>query len=96
MDDPLIKINQIGDLFSRYKKRLKPPQLSIEKITYRVIEDVTPLKIPLKKIKYTVGTKTLSINVPSVVKSELTFYKKDILKALENELGINNSPKHLF
>lgn len=96
MDDPLIKINQIGDLFSRYKKRLKPPQFSIEKTTHKVIEEVTPLKIPLEKIKYTVSTKTLAINVPSIVKSELSFYKKDILKALENELGINNSPKHIF
>ena len=89
-------MKKIGSLFDRYRKILVPPQASVEKITAEIICDLTPLQVTAKQVTYSVGTKTLSLQIPSVLKSELNRYKETILKQLQKELGIKNCPKTIL
>ncbi len=89
---PSKKFTQISDLFSIYKKRLRPPQASIEQVCFEVIQEVTPFKIPKESIVFTVSTRTISIQAPSIVKSELSFYYDEIKKQLQAKLGAAHAP----
>lgn len=87
------KMKQIGDLFERYRTRIKAPQASVEKVCVEVIKDVTGYTVTIKQVTYTVATRTLSIQVPSVLKTELKFHYATILQTLEKRLGTTTSPK---
>ncbi len=87
------KMKQIGDLFERYRIRIKAPQASVEKVCVEVINEVTGYSITVKQVTYTVATRTLSIQVPSILKSELKFHYSIILKTIETRLGVEGSPK---
>ena len=89
------KFTQLSDLFSVYKQRLKPPQSSVEQVCFEVIQEVTKLKIPREAIVYTVSTRTISIQVPSVVKTELAFKYDEIKKQLQVKLGVANAPLYI-
>jgi len=89
-------MKRLGDLFARYKKTLKAPQASIEKEALVVIEEVTTIKLSIDQINYTVSTRTLALNIPSVVKSELRLKQKNILQELETRLGRDSAPKTIL
>jgi len=90
--DPTFDTNQLGNLLERYKKVLKPPQASMEKECLEVIKEITTLELNPKQIKYTVGTKTISITAPSILRSELKRSHPEIIKALQKRLGAQNAP----
>ncbi|MCA9359906.1 hypothetical protein KC850_02610 [Candidatus Kaiserbacteria bacterium] len=90
------KMKQVGDLFSKYKTLLKPPQSSVEKACSEAILKVTGHCIDKEKISYTVSTKTIHLMVPSVLKTELRFKNNEILKELEGVLGKDSVPKIIF
>ena len=87
------KMSHIGDLFDRYKKRFKAPQASVEKVCIKIIKDVTNFDLKTDQVKYTVSTRTIYLQVPSILKTELKFHYKTILKNLEYELGKETTPK---
>lgn len=87
-----INIQPLNILLERYRKKIKPPQSSIEKECLAVIHELTPLKLSQEQISYTVSTKTVYINAPSVLKSELQFYQTDIIRALRKRLGEQSAP----
>lgn len=89
-------MKHLSSLFERYQKILIPPQASVEKRTAEIICEITPLQVTQKQVAYNVGTKTLSLQVPSIIKSELQHHKVAILKQLEQELGVKNCPKVLL
>ena len=89
-------MKHLSTLFDRYKKILVPPQASVEKRVAELITEITPFTITQKQVKYSVGSKTISLQVPSVLKSELNHHKAAILKQLETEMGIKNCPKTIF
>lgn len=89
-------MKRIGDLFEKYRTHLKAPQASVEKECVAVIKEVTGFDIPLEQVVYTVSSRTLSLQVPSVVKSELRFKHEIILKKLSDRLGRENAPKTIF
>lgn len=90
------KMKNIGDLFERYKKHFKAPQASVEKACSESIFKVTNFEVKKESIKYTVSTKTISLNLPSVLKSEIKFKHKEILSDLEETLGKEECPKIIF
>ncbi len=92
---PSSKFTQISDLFSVYKQRLKPPQSSVEQVCYEVIKEVTKLPLSRESVVYTVSTRTISIQAPSLVKTELSFHYDEIKKQLQNKLGVGNAPLHI-
>ena len=89
-------MKKVGDLFERYKKRFIAPQASVEKLCSEVIKEITGFEISADKISYTVSSKTLSLNVPSILKSELKFHHSKILETMKEKLGERGSPKNIF
>jgi len=91
-----MQMKHVSSLFDRYRTLLVPPQASVEKRTAEIICELTPLQVTASQITYSVGSRTLSLQVPSVVKSELQRHKSAILAQLEKEMGVKNSPKTIF
>jgi hypothetical protein len=90
------KMKQISDLFEKYRTRFKAPQATVEKACAKAISEITGFSIDLEQISYTVSTRTISLQVPSVVKSELKFHYETILKKLESELGKKGAPERII
>jgi hypothetical protein len=88
-----MEMKHLGSLFDRYRKILVPPQASVEKRVAEIICELTPLTITKEQVSYSVGSKTIALKVPSILKSELQHHKTAILGRLESEMGIKNSPK---
>ena len=86
-------MKHVGSLFENFQKRFTPPQASVEKRVAEIICEITPLQIKPEQVKYTVSNKTISLQVPSILKSELQHHKTAVLSRLESEMGIKNSPK---
>ena len=91
-----MEMKKLSSLFERYQKILVPPQASVEKRVAEIICEITPLQIKPEQVSYSVGSKTISLKVPSVLKSELQHHKATILARLESEMGIKNSPKTIL
>jgi hypothetical protein len=89
-------MKQLGDLFLKYKTHFKAPQASVEKECVAVIKEVSGFIITSDQVTYTVSTRTISLRVPSVFKSELRFHQQAILRELENRLGKDGCPKTLL
>jgi hypothetical protein len=87
------KMKTVGDLFEKYRKLLKPPQASVEKECLEVIGEVTGFDLSDYKITYTVSTRTISLGVPSILKTEIKFNQEKILNQLKVNLGEANCPK---
>lgn len=90
------KMRKLGDLFDKYKTRFKAPQATVEKACAAAILKVTGFTITAECISYTVATKTISLAVPSLLKSELKLRQVEILKELQDSLGKNEAPKIIF
>jgi len=91
-----MEMKKLSSLFERYKKTLVPPQSSVEKRVAEIICELTPLTIKPEQVSYSVGNKTISLQVPSIIKSELQYHKATILGRLESEMGIKNCPKTIL
>lgn len=87
---------RIGSLFEKYQKNLKPPQRTIEKACQEVIVEMLNITIGVEQIKYTTTTKTLYIQVPGVLKSEIKMSAKEILERLKERLGASGTPTTLI
>jgi hypothetical protein len=90
------KMKTVGDLFEKYRKLLKPPQASVEKECLETIKKVTGFDLSDYKITYTVSTKTVSLGVPSVLKTEIKFHQEKILNQLKVNLGETNCPERII
>lgn len=87
------KMTRVGDLFLKYQTTLQAPQASVEKACVVAIKEVAGFVVSQDCVTYTVATRTISLRVPSVLKSELQFYTEKILARLEQELGAKSVPK---
>ncbi len=90
------KMKRVGDLFAKYRTRFKPPQATVEKACVLTIKEVSGFDVTTDQIIYNVSTKTLSLQIPSILKSELRLKFPVILKALENKLGKNEAPSTIL
>lgn len=91
-----MELKKIDSLLANFQKRFTPPQASVEKRVAEIICEITPLQIKPEQVKYSVGTKTISLQVPSVLKSELQHQKTAILDRLVGEMGVKNAPKNIL
>ena len=88
-------MKHISDLFARHKKNLKPPQGVVVKEFVLVVKQVLGFDIKVEHCSYVVSTKTLHLNVPSVLKSEILRQKERVMSELKKQLG-NNSPQQIL
>lgn len=86
-------MKRLGDLFERYRTHFKAPQATIEKEFINVVKDVTGFTLSANQVTYTVSTRTISLQAPSLIKSELKFHHTAILQKLVEQLGKDGSPK---
>jgi hypothetical protein len=86
---------KIGSLFEKYQKTLKPPQKTIEKACREVIFELTNITLTPEQVRYTVSTKTIYIQAPSILKNELKLRSQEILEALQKQLR-GSSPSHFL
>ena len=92
---PPAAMKSIGSLFDKYRTHFKPPQASVEKEAVAVINDITGFKLVESQVKYSVATKTLSLQLPSILRTEVLFKKQQILDQLQKNLGKDGSPQVL-
>lgn len=84
--------SQIGNLLLRYKKHIRPPQASVEKDCIEVIKEITGFQLKVDQVTYTVSNKTVHLQIPSVLKSEIKAQYPIILLTLKNRLTAAHSP----
>lgn len=89
-------MKRVGDLFESYKTRFKAPQATVEKTFVVVTKEVTGFTLTESQVSYTVSNRTISLGVPSILKSELSFHYEAILQQLERKLGKDGCPKKIF
>ncbi len=89
-------MKKIGDLFDKYRTRIKAPQASVEKECIQVIKEVTGFELTNNQVTYTVSTRSICLHVPSVLKTELRFHNTAILQKLQDRLGKDGCPNIIF
>lgn len=89
-------MKQIGSLFDVYRKKLKPPQASVEVRAAEIIAEITGLSIQSSHLSYSPATRTLRLQAPSVLRSEVLKRKLAVLQALSSLLGEQHCPKELI
>lgn len=94
--NPGDNIQQLGNLIERYKKILKPPQSSVEKVAIEVIKKQFGISLQPTQLSYTVASKILVIKAPSLIRSELMRQSSEIIHELKQRLGEHNSPTTLL
>jgi hypothetical protein len=87
------EIVAVKDLFEKYRKTLQAPQKTVELEAIRVIGELTNITLKENQVSYTVSTRVLSINAPSVIKQELKFKHTELLSELKKRLGTKSSPQ---
>lgn len=87
---------KVGSLFEKYQKNLKPPQRTVEKACQETILEVLNITIATEQITYTVSTRTVYVQVPSILKNEIKMNANEILTALRERLGVQGTPTTLL
>ncbi len=87
------ELTKLSSLFDKYKKNLKAPQKTVIDVTVEVVYDVVGFKIDPKKCLYNVSTKTLSLNISSLLKQEIKTHEVEIMNHLKGRLGEHSTPK---
>lgn len=89
-------MKQLSSLFAAYKKKLQPPQSSVEKVAVTVIQDVTKLPVTSDYVVvYTPASRVLRLQAPSIIKTEVLQHKAAIMTRLRAELGEAGCPTDL-
>ncbi len=90
------QLKPIDSLFDKYKKTLRAPQGSVVKEFVEIVEDILGIRIASDQVRYTVGTKTLSVSVSGPLKSEIKLREVEILTHLSGRLGPQSAPKTIL
>jgi hypothetical protein len=85
-------IKQVGDLFAKYQKILKPPQASVEKEFVVVVKELVGVTLQAEQVTYKVATRTIGLTAPGVIKTEIRFKQQQVLEELTRRLGEGNQP----
>lgn len=88
-------MKRLGDLFERYQKRLVPPQASVEKVVIETIKTKFNFDVSQDKCSYNLATRTVHLNIPGILKTEIFLQKKELLQALKDRLG-KNAPTQII
>ncbi len=89
-------ITKVSDLFSKYKQLLKAPQGSVITAFIEVVDEMFHISVQKSQYSYSLQTKTLSIRVSGMIKSEITLQKKKILSRMAEKLGEKSTPKEIL
>ena len=77
------EVVKVGDLFSKYKQKLRAPQKVVIQCFIEVIEDIFEYTIPENQVRYSVASGTLKLTTNSQLKTEILLQKEVILKHMK-------------
>lgn len=90
-------IVKVSNLFEKYKRVLRAPQKTV------ITEFVTAVRsilgeVPLseRQCAYAPRTRTLTLTVPGMLKTEILLQKREILKKMSATLGEKNAPHEIL
>lgn len=83
----------LSNVLSLYKDRFKPPQASVEKVFIQVVQEVTGFSLKPNQVNYSVGNKIISLQVSSLIKTELKSKQQAIVERLVEVLPKQDVPK---
>lgn len=86
-------MKRVGDLFEKYRTKFKAPQATVKKECIIIIKEVSGFDIKIEQIEYSVNTRTVSLQISSLLKSELSFHYPQIILLLNQKLGSDVAPK---
>ncbi len=89
-------IVKISDLFKKYTDVLKAPQGTVVQAFIEVIYDVLGVRVEKDQCTYTVSSKTLTVQVPGMIKSEIKLQKGTIMKKMAEKIGEKNIPQTIL
>ncbi len=89
-------IIKVSDLFAKYKAVLKAPQGVVVAAFQEVIFELLGVRIAKEHCTYSVGSKTLSVRVAGMIKSEIKLQKKLILSKMAEKLGEKSVPREIL
>jgi hypothetical protein len=84
--------HHLSNLLARYKSRLKPPQASVEKAVIAAVEKETGITVTSDQVTYTVFNKTVTLQLPSIIKTELKKKQSAIQTELKKTLPESEVP----
>lgn len=83
----------LGSILEVYKNKIKPPQASVEKVCIDIIAIEVGFQLEPTVITYIPSTRTIKLNIPSLVKQEIKLKESSILQKLSTKLGKESCPK---
>ncbi len=89
-------IIKVADLFLKYKQILKAPQGSVVTAFIEVVEDLFHITLEKHQCSYSPQTKTLSLRVSGMIKSEILLQKRKILLRMAEKLGEKSTPTEIL
>ena len=90
------ELQKIGSLFDIYKDRLKAPQKTVIDVVVEVVKDVTGIALDPHRCSYTVSTKTLATNAPSMIQQEIQMHHDEIMVHVRGRLGDSSTPVRII
>lgn len=90
------EVVKIGDLFEKYRKKLRAPEKSVIDTALEVIHDLIPAKLTRGMCAYSPHSRILTIRASGPVKMEILLRKKEILNHLEGRLGSQSTPREII
>ena len=89
-------IKKVSDLFLKYKNTLRAPQGSVIAAFIVVVDDLFSVALTRSQCSYSLSSRTLSVKVSGMIKSEITLKKKEILMRMVDILGEKSAPKEIL
>lgn len=89
-------VKRISTLFDKYKNTLRAPQGSVINTFCEVVDELIGVRVKKEQVSYNTYNKTIVLNSPGVIKSEIKINKKEILNHLKGRLGVGSAPKDII
>ncbi|MCF7816074.1 MAG: hypothetical protein K9M10_02420 [Candidatus Pacebacteria bacterium] len=87
---------RISDLFKKYTQILKAPQGTVVNACINAIKTSLGVTVRKDQCRYSVSSRTLTLNVSGPVKSEVLLRKKQLLAEISAEVGEKSCPKEIL
>lgn len=89
-------IVKISDLFKKYTDVLKAPQKTVVKNFIEVVQDLFGVTLRPDQCAYSVASRTLSLRISGMLKTEIILQKKKVLEHMEHRLGEKNGLREIL
>lgn len=86
----------LNALLEKYRTRIRAPQKRIVEVFQHIAEQEIGVHIDTKYITYQVRDKNIFLTCPSLLKSEVSMKKRDILTRMKDILGERDAPQNII